>query len=204
VCANGVWVIFYPLVLSSLYNITGDANPRSEIPVRRPHADANRPGTTARAMVRKNASTLLGIFFFIILQMSSARGDRYYDGGVGGGEVDKEDYSTRTLRVCICYMYNILYRYTRTLNTMSLAAVRLCIYYYYSGIYRYPRHGIHTRSIDHWTMPPLVVIIIIIIIFYNPHNCHAVHTLCFWRHCVGLLIATAIFRVQTILQTYYT
>jgi hypothetical protein len=121
VCANGVWVIFYPLVLSSLYNITGDTNPRSEIPVRRPHADANRPGTPARAMVRKNASTLLGIFFFIILQMSSARGDRYYDGGVGGGEVDKEDYSTRTLRVCICYMYNILYRYTRTLNTMSLA-----------------------------------------------------------------------------------
>lgn len=82
------------------------SNPRLEIPVRRPHADANRPGTSARAMVRKNASTLLGIFSFIILQISSARGGRYYDGGVGWRGVDKEDYSTRTL--CDVYsIYNI-------------------------------------------------------------------------------------------------
>lgn len=86
------WFFFYILIyISLLYNayyMGGRAsNPRSEIPVRRPHADANRPGTSARAMVRKNASTLLGIFSFIILQMSSsARGGRYYDGGLCGGE----------------------------------------------------------------------------------------------------------------------
>lgn len=128
--------------------------------------------------------------------MSSARGDRYYGGGVGGGEVDKEDYSTRTFCICIC----CIYIYIGTLNTMSLA-VRLCIYTIIIQAYIDILGTVYTRKIYRSLDDATPLVVIIIIIFYDPHNWHAVHTLCFWRHCVVLAITTVIFRVQTIILT---
>lgn len=108
----------------------GNANPRTEIPVRRPHADANRPGRQPRAQWSgKTHQPFLGIFFFLyyFTNVLGARGPllwRWCVGGPRGRGRQRGLFNSYTLYmyIYICYIYY----YIGTLNTMSLA-VRICI-----------------------------------------------------------------------------
>jgi len=101
---HGVWwVVFYALVHYCIIPIMGGraSNPRSEIPVRRPHADANRPGDIRARNGQEKRIQPFWVFFPLLFYKCPRR-----EGTVTTTAVqDGEGSTKRTIQLVHFVMY---------------------------------------------------------------------------------------------------